>query len=188
MKEEDWKEFLKAKTVKGLLEILKDVRINKMSKTPEELQILIEEISKRHLWETDKIEFEYLRDMPIEPIVEVENDTEKKVYSSIDNQLEESSHSRVDYNSNVTIKYPALITLKAILNIFSWVILIICFLGFFALASKEGMFLPGVALFLTGGLLFLLIQAYINMIQIMVDIENNTRKMKNELCRNSLKK
>jgi len=186
MRKEEWLETLKGKTVKGLLELLKDVRINSMSKTPEEIRMLIEEISKRHLWEADKIEFEYLRDMPVEPKVEVEveKETERKVPGSIYEHLGASTYSKSDFDSN---KYPALKTAIGIINIIGWIVLVVSFLGFIAALSLTRNLWIGLAVLFSGFLVFLLLLAYGNMLQIMVDMEYNIRKMSNEMCRNSSK-
>ena len=151
MNAKDFAKSLKTKNVKALLELQKDGFSEESNISPDFLNLIIEELNSRELNEKEKVMFERLMNSSFEDVVS-EGQTKAKRNSS-------------------DKKYGTLKRITSWLSFFG----VITLIAGFALSIQLTSFYGFLSL-ITSVITALLLLAFSKLIQVLIDIENNTRK------------
>jgi predicted RND superfamily exporter protein len=191
MKKDEFIYSLKKKSIKSLLDLLKQGQSGQLKIEPEFLQEVITEINNRKLSDSETHEFEKLLNFSFDD----SSDTDSNDFV-LNNEVRESSIPFItDDPSKLNLisgsndkerepgKYTALKTLVGMLSILGYVVI---FVGIVLLVflSFNGQNLFGLIALVVSVVIALPLLAFTNLIHVIIDIEYNTRKTKEALKKN----
>jgi len=124
MKRDELIDSLKKKTVRALLDLLRQGQSGKLKIDPDYLEDIIEEINNRQLSEKEATEFENLLEFSFEDSSEIE-DIKPKKGNAFKESSGEFSYDKIDnftHNSDSFEKYPALKTIVGLISALGYIV------------------------------------------------------------------
>jgi len=182
MKRDEFIDSLKKKTVRALLDLLRQGQSGKLKIDPDYLENVIEEINNRQLSETETTEFENLLEFSFDDSSETEDKKPKKG-SPFKESPSEFSNDEIDNltsGSDSFGRYAALKTIVGLISILGYIVIIIGIGALIFMVTKDNALMGFVAL-VVGVIIALPLLAFSNLIYVFIDIESNTRKTRDAM-------
>jgi len=174
MKEKEFIESLKGKTVDDLLELLKSGQTGNSKIAQDNLSAIIYELNSRELSEAELNLFEKI----------MNNSIDDTSTSKLENKFsKETRNGRLIDKENEYGRYSALKTISGLISILGYTIIIIGFAVMLYLLNENQTFY-GIGILIASIIISLPLLAFSNLISVFIDIEQNTRKTR-ELINNS---
>jgi len=192
MKKDEFIYSLKKKSIRSLLDLLKQGQSGELKIDPDLLQEVITEIYNRKLSDIETLEFEKLLNFSFDNSTENEsnnfatNSEAKEPFLPFisDDQGTFSLISGSKDKEREPGKYPALKTLVGMLSILGYVVIFVGIVSLIIL-SFNGQNLFGLIALIISIVIALPLLAFTNLIYVFIDIEYNTRKTRETLRKNT---
>jgi hypothetical protein len=186
MKRNEFIDSLKKKTVRALLDLLRQGQSGKLKIDPDYLENVIEEINNRQLSEKETTEFENLLEFSFEDSSEMEDKKPKKgnVFKESPSEFSNDEIDNLTSGSGSFGRYSALKTIVGLISLLGYIVIVIGIGGLIFLAMNGSALLGFVAV-VASVVIALPLLAFSNLIYVFIDIEYNTRKTREALKKNS---
>lgn len=170
MKKKEFIESLKQKSVTALLELLKLGQTGESKIDPDYLGAVIDELNSRELSQKETNQFEKLMNIS-------DDDTPiSTAKSKIEFAEEEIKKLSIDNGKDSEPgRYTALKTISGLISILGYILIIIGVIGLFYFVN-ENQTLSGFITLVVSVIISLPLLAFSNLISVLIDIEQNTRK------------
>ena len=182
MKRDEFIDSLKKKTVRALLDLLRQGQSGKLKIDPDYLENVIEEINNRQLSETETTEFENLLEFSFDDSSETEDKKPKKgsVFKESPSEFSNDEIDNLTSGSDSFGRYGSLKTIVGLISLLGYIVIVIGIGGLIFLA-KNGSALMGFVTVVASVIIALPLLAFSNLIYVFIDIEYNTRKTRDAL-------